>query len=191
MDALEKSPYSENTIIVLWSDHGWHLGEKLHWRKFSLWEEGTRTVLLFSGKPIKSNRVCERPVNLLDIYPTLIDLCGLPENSKLEGRSIEPLLSDPQKAWPYPSLTTFGQNNHALRSEHWRYIRYSDGTEELYDHKEDTLEWKNLIDQASSTEIVKAFQPWLPKTNVPNIPFVEGYAKEVYDLWVDALKDIP
>lgn len=191
MEALENSPYSDNTIIVLWSDHGWHLGEKLHWRKFSLWEEGTRTVMLFSGNNIEATGICERPVNLLDIYPTLLDLCELPENPNLEGRSITALLNDPQKAWPYPSLTTFGQNNHALRSERWRYIRYSDGSEELYDHRQDPLEWNNLIDKPSSLKIQRKFQPWLPETNVPNIPFVEGYAKEVYDLWVDALKDIP
>jgi arylsulfatase A-like enzyme len=88
----------------------------------------------------KSNR----PVELLSIYPTLIDLCGLPANPKLEGVSLQPLLENPNADWKHVAISTLGQNNHAVRDERWRYIRYADGSEELYDHQTDPNEWNNL-----------------------------------------------
>ncbi len=136
VDALEAGPHADNTVIVLWSDHGWHLGEKLHWRKFALWEEATRNVLaLVAPMVTKPGGRCARTVNLMDLYPTLIDLCGLPRKDGLEGMSLTPLLSNPSAHWDRPSVTTYLRGNHSVRSERWRYIRYSDGTEELYDHR--------------------------------------------------------
>jgi arylsulfatase A-like enzyme len=166
IDALEKSTFRDNTIIVLWSDHGWHLGEKLHWRKFALWEEATHNVLMIKapGVTSRSGR-CRATVNLLDIYPTLIDLCHLDKKPELEGVSLLPLLINPDAEWERPAITTFGYNNHSVRSKKWRYIRYHDGSEELYDHTSDELEWYNLADNPAYTDIKKQLARWLPGNN--------------------------
>ena len=166
LDALDASPYADNTIIVLWGDHGWHLGEKLHWRKFALWEEAAHAPLMMAGPGIARGE-CTRPVSLMDIYPTLVDLCGLRPNERLEGNSLVPLLENPQAEWQPPALTTHGRGNHSLRSERWRYIRYSDGSEELYDHRRDPNEWNNLAGQAEFEPVKRQLAKWLPKTNAP------------------------
>ncbi|MHC4351734.1 MAG: sulfatase-like hydrolase/transferase [Planctomycetota bacterium] len=169
--ALDKSAYADNTIVVLWSDHGWHLGEKLHWRKFSLWEEATHNVLMAVVPGVtKARQRCSRPVTMVDIYPTLIELCGLTPKKELEGKSLVPLLRNPQARWDRPALTTHGRNNHSLRGERFRYIRYSDGTEELYDHEKDALEWTNLANDPKYAAVKKEFAEWLPKNNVPQVP---------------------
>jgi arylsulfatase A-like enzyme len=112
---------------------------------------------------------CDRPVNLIDIYPTLVDLCGLPANDRLEGQSLAPLLKDPEQSWDRPSLTTHGRNNHSLRSDRYRYIRYEDGSEELYDHEVDPREWNNLADDEGHSAVKQRLAKWLPKINVPGI----------------------
>ncbi|MDA2930036.1 sulfatase [Acidobacteria bacterium AH-259-O06] len=169
--ALERSPYARNTVIVLWSDHGWHLGEKLHWRKFALWEEATHNVLMMVVPGItQPNARCTRPVSLIDIYPTLIDVCGLRAKEGLEGKSLLPLLKNPSASWDRPALTTHGRNNHSVRSERWRYIRYSDGTEELYDRQKDEMEWTNLADRPEFAKVKKQLARWLPKINAPDAP---------------------
>ncbi len=145
LDALEKSPHKTTTIICLWGDHGWHLGEKEHWRKFALWEEATRAPFIWVVPGVtKPGGVCARTVDFMSIYPTLCDLAGIAKPSYVEGHNIRPLLADPGAAWTQPAITTFGQNNHAVRTERWRYIRYHDGGEELYDHDADPYEWTNL-----------------------------------------------
>ena len=169
LDALEKSPYADNTIIVLWGDHGWHLGEKHHWRKFALWEEATRVPLLVRVPGMSGGQECPRPVNLVDLYPTLIELCKLPPK-QLDGVSLVPLLKNPQADWEQPTLTTHGRNNHAVRSERWRYIRYADGSEELYDHQQDPMEWKNLAGDPQYDQIKASLGKWLPKKNALNAP---------------------
>ncbi|MBN1845368.1 MAG: sulfatase [Sedimentisphaerales bacterium] len=171
IDALDQSDYADNTIIVFWADHGWHLGEKLHWRKFALWEEATHNPLLFVVPGVtKPNQRCTRPVSLIDIYPTLVDLCGLGPAGHLEGQSLRPLLEDPQKTWDRPALTTHGKDNHSIRSERWRYIRYADGTEELYDHENDPLEWKNLAADPKYNDMKNQLARWLPRQNANEIP---------------------
>lgn len=170
LDALDRSPYRDNTVVVLWSDHGWHLGEKLHWRKFALWEEATHNQLMFVAPGVtKPGGRCDAPVSLLDIYPTLVDLCGLPKNDTLEGVSLVSLLKDPNAKWERPALTTHGRNNHSVRSKHWRYIRYSDGTEELYDHRTDPMEWTNLAKDSKHADVRKRLAKWLPTKNVEEI----------------------
>ncbi|MDH3651019.1 MAG: sulfatase, partial [Saprospiraceae bacterium] len=105
LDALEKSEHANNTIVVLWGDHGWHLGEKQHWRKHALWEVTTRTTLVFSApQGVQKNLICERPVSLIDLYPTLIEMCGLPSRKELNGQSFAPLLRDPELSWERPAL---------------------------------------------------------------------------------------
>ena len=171
LDALDRSPHAKKTIIVLWGDHGWHLGEKLHWRKFALWEEATHCPLMIAAPGVtKPGGVCRRPVNLIDMYSTLINLCGLKPNEALEGISLLPLLRDPKAEWDRPSLCTYGRNNHSVRSERWRYIRYRDGSEELYDHGSDELEWTNLAGRKKYASVKEKLAAHLPKRNAPDAP---------------------
>lgn len=144
LDALEKSSARDNTIVVIWGDHGWHLGEKLRFRKSTLWAESTRLPLIIRMPGMKSQQVCARVVNLMDLFPTLIEACGLPAKPEIDGRSLAPLLRDPAMAWPYPSITTNGYGNASVRDERWYYIRYRDGTEEFYDMAKDPMQWTNL-----------------------------------------------
>ena len=145
LDALEKSPARDNTIVVIWGDHGWHLGEKLRFRKATLWAESTRLPLTIRVPGMKGRQDCPRLVNLIDLYPTLIDLCGLPARPEIDGRSIVPLLRDPKMPWPYPSITVMDEGNASVRDERWYYIRYKDGTEEFYDMERDPMQWTNLV----------------------------------------------
>lgn len=169
LDALDQSAYKDNTTIVLWSDHGWHLGEKLHWRKFALWEEATHNVLMITAPGItKPGGRCERPVSLMDLYPTLVELQGLPAKPGLEGVSLVPLLKNPTATWDRPAVTTYGRNNHSVRTQRFRYIRYSDGTEELYDHQDDDLEWHNLAKDPKYEVVKREHARWLPHVNAPD-----------------------
>lgn len=170
LDALDQSPHANNTWIVLWGDHGFHLGTKERWGKRSLWEVSTRVPLLIAGPGIRGNAQCHRPVGLIDLYPTLIELCGLPERTGLEGHSLVPLLHEPDAAWEFPALTTFGQNNHAVRSQDFRYIVYADGSEELYDHRNDPNEWTNLAGRPEFEQTIQIHRRWLPQINHPMAP---------------------
>ncbi len=183
LDALEKSPHAARTIIVLWTDHGWHLGEKQHWRKFTLWERATRTPVMFVvpkgisktlAAGTKAGTRIDSPVGLIDLYPTLIDLCGLGDNSALEGRSLVPLLANSKANWNRPALTTHGRNNHALRTPRWRYIRYADGGEELYDHAKDPNEWTNLAGKPQHERLKKELAKWFPEKNIPAAAYNKG-----------------
>jgi len=144
LDALEKSPARDNTIVVIFGDHGWHLGEKLRFRKSTLWAESTRLPLTIRVPGMKSRQDSFRLVNLIDLYPTLIELCGLPAKPGLDGRSIAPLLRNPKMAWDHPSITVNGEGNASVRDERWYYIRYQDGVEEFYDMDRDPMQWTNL-----------------------------------------------
>lgn len=169
--ALQNSPYAANTIIVVWSDHGWHLGEKEHWRKFALWEEATRVCLGISVPGGATGQRSRRAVNLLDLYPTLADLCHLSGRpADLEGTSLVPLLADPNATWDRPAVTTHGRGNHAVRSERWRYIRYADGAEELYDHEADPQEWNNRASDPATSAVKAELARWLPKSDAPDAP---------------------
>jgi arylsulfatase A-like enzyme len=171
LDALEKSPHKDNTVIVLWGDHGWHLGEKQRWRKFTLWEEATRAPLIWYAPGVtKADTVCSRPVDFLSIYPTLCELAGIDTPSHVEGQSIVPLLKDPQAKWDGVAITTNGFMNHSVRNENWRYTRYRDGSEELYDHRKDPYEWKNLADKEGFESVKKRLAARMPKKNAPKTP---------------------
>lgn len=171
IDGLDRSPHRDNTIVVLWGDHGWHLGEKQHWRKFALWEEAARAPMVWVAPGVTTaGGVCQRPVDFMSIYPTLCDLAGIAIPQHVEGVSLRPLLSDPQAAWDRPALTTFHRGNHSLRSERWRYIRYADGGEELYDHETDEYEWTNVAEQASYAAIKSELAQWLPKADRAELP---------------------
>ena len=163
LDALETSPHKDNTIIVLWSDHGYHMGEKNTFQKQSLWERSSHVPLVITGPGVEGKRRCDRIVSLLDLYPTLTELCGLPANAKNEGHSLVPLLEDPGKAWPHPSIIGWKQNSFAVQTERFRYIRYGDGSEELYDHRTDPHEWTNLAGDAKFAVATKKLGAFVPK----------------------------
>jgi arylsulfatase A-like enzyme len=163
LDALDRSDYAGNTIIVLWSDHGYHLGEKKHWEKFALWEKTNHVPSIIVAPPIgRAGSRCERPVSLIDIYPTLIELCGLEPKGELDGVSLVPLLQNPDAVWDRPALMTYQRGNHAVRDERWRYIRYADGTEELYDHSSDPNEWHNVAGRPANAKTIDRLKRWLP-----------------------------
>jgi arylsulfatase A-like enzyme len=167
--ALEKSKYADNTIIVLWSDHGFQLGEKERWAKYSLWERATRVNMVWVAPGVtKPESTTAKPVNLLDIYPTLASLTGCePPDGQLEGNDLTVLMRDPEAAWNKTSLTTFGYKNYGVRSERYRYIVYEDGSEELYDHENDKWEWRNLAADPEYAEIKTRMRKELPVHHEP------------------------
>ena len=167
MEALEKSPHADNTLIVLWSDHGFHLGEKHHWAKRTLWEESTRVPLLFAGPGIQPCKPCAEPASLIDIYPTLIELCDLPKHTPLDGTSLTPQLKDPTTQREQPAIISSYYGNHAVRTRDWRLIVYEDGAKELYDHRNDPEEYTNLAKDPDHTEILAELIEWVPQEGAP------------------------
>ena len=166
LDALESSPHRDNTIVVLWGDHGWSFGEKQHWRKFALWEEPTRMPFIWVAPGVtKAASVCRRPVDLMSVYPTLCELAGLSKPAFVEGHSLVKLLREPRADWEHNALTTHGYKNHAVRSEDWRYIRYANGDEELYDSVNDPYEWNNLASDPAFQSVKEELAQSLPTTN--------------------------
>ena len=182
LDALDASEHAGNTLVVLCGDHGYHIGEKNRFAKHSVWEEATRTPLIVGGPGIQQGSRCTKPVGLIDLFPTLLDLCGLPPQEQNEGHSLRPLLEDPDADWSHVAITTYGRNNHAVRSEHFRYIRYEDGAEELYDHRNDDAEWKNLADDPGHAGVKEELAARLPARNAPWSP------SSIYD-YNDYLKE--
>lgn len=167
LDALKESGLEDNTVVVLWSDHGWHLGEKGITGKNSLWERSTRVPLVFAGPGVGVGQACGRPAELLDVYPTLAELCGLPAKDGIEGVSLGPLLTDANAPRDRPAITTHGPGNHAVRTEGWRYIRYADGSEELYDVRVDPNEWTNLATVPEHAHVKGELARWLPPSDAP------------------------
>lgn len=187
LTALDESGHADNTIIVLWSDHGQHLGEKKHWRKQCLWEEATRVPLFISYPNMRvKNEVCDSPVSLLDVYPTLASLSGLPEQ-KLDGVNLRPLLDNPNAERGRPVLITRYYKNHSIRSQDWRYIRYRDGSEELYDHRSDPGEHLNLAGNSEYADVIAEHQKWLPKTDAYP-PGKDAFPEDRYDEKVEEFR---
>ncbi|UXX79400.1 sulfatase [Reichenbachiella carrageenanivorans] len=163
IEALDNSKYADNTIVVLWSDHGQHLGEKKTWRKQDLWEEATRVPLFFKVPGIDNAGLKNKQaVSLLDLYPTLVELCDTPPVPSLQGESLVPILQDVEAKRGRPVLTTWRYKNHAVRSDDWRYIRYRDGSEELYNHQTDPKEHVNLASDPQYAEVIAEHKKWLP-----------------------------
>ena len=170
LDALDAGPAAKNTIIVLWSDNGWHFGEKQHLHKSTLWQRSTHVPFLIVAPGVTREQTrTSRPVSLIDVFPTLNEMCGLPQPANLDGVSLMPLLKEPMLAWERPAVTTHQQGNHAVRSERWRYIRYADGGEELYDQQNDPNEWANLAGKPEFATVKADLSKWLPKTDAPSL----------------------
>jgi len=163
LTALDNGNYGNNTYVVLLSDHGFHLGEKERYAKRSLWEDGTRVPLIVIGPGIEEGKVCNKPVQLLDIYPTLLELSNLDPDPKLEGNSLVPLLKNTDNDWPHYARTSFGPGNYAITSEQYRFIQYNDGSEELYDHKTDPREWQNVVDKPEYSKIIEQHRFQIPQ----------------------------
>ena len=167
LDKLEKSPYAKNTIVVIWGDHGWFLGEKLRYGKTCLWEESTRVPLIIRVPGVtQPDSRSKRIINLIDLYPTLAELCGLPPKPGLDGHSFADL-KEPAPEDERPTLTTMGFRNHTLRGDKYRYTRYEDGTEELYDHQADPLEHTNLIKMPEMKPVIQRMSALLPAHDEP------------------------
>ena len=183
LDALNQSRYADNTIIVLWSDHGYHLGEKRSFSKFSLWNEATRTpFIIYDPQNHSGNgRKCKEPVGLINVYKTLSDLTGIDAPDYIDGKSLKPWLRNPSKVIEQPAMTTWGRGNYTLRSKKWRYTRYFDGSEELYLQTKDPNEWYNLADNDDYQSIKSSFRKWLPKKEAPQV----ASGRELYNV-VDA-----
>ena len=167
LKGLDESPKAKNTIVVLWSDHGMHIGEKEQWEKFTLWEESTRVplVLKVPGITPAGGAVSREAVSLLDIYPTLVEITGGKVFPQLEGISLMPMLNNPAVCREEPAITTYHFNNHSVRTERWRYIRYNNGDEELYDHRNDPDEFHNLAGIRDYKAIIDDLARWIPKVN--------------------------
>jgi len=162
LDALDNGDYGDNTYVVLFSDHGFHLGEKERYAKRSLWEDGARVPLIIMGPGIPKGKIIDKPVQLLDIYPTLLDLCNLKPDPKHEGNSLVPLLNNKEAEWPHYARTCFGPGNYAIVSEQYRFIQYNDGSEEFYDHKKDPHEWHNVINNSDYAEVIEKHRRQVP-----------------------------
>lgn len=176
LEALESGPNRDNTIVMLWSDHGWHLGEKMRWQKFTGWRVCTRVPLIVrvpEGTPglqqgTKPGTKCGKPVDLLSLFPTLTQLAGIPRKDDNDGPSLVQLLRDPNTSWPHVAMTYLQKpGSYGLSAERWRYIRYSDGDEELYDLQTDPYEWHNLADSPKHETRLRELRKQAPKTFAP------------------------
>lgn len=173
MEALRQSGQEDNTLVVLFSDHGWHLGEKAISGKNSLWERSTHVPLIIAGPGVPKQQRCSQPAELLDIYPTLIDLAGVQAVDGLEGLSLRPQVKRPDTP-RRPAITTHNPDNHAVRDSRWRYIRLADGSEELYDHSKDPNEWTNLAHAPESKSELQRLRAMLPAHSAPHVKGAAG-----------------
>jgi arylsulfatase A-like enzyme len=170
LNALDNSPYAKNTIVVLWSDHGFRMGEKNRFAKQCLWDRATKTPLVYAGPGIAVNKKISAPVELFSVYPTLTDLAGLQSNKNLEAKSIAPLLKNPELKWTHPTITTWGRNNHGIRIQDYHYIQYEDRSEEFYNLKEDPNEWYNKATDQKYAKIKEGLKKYIPAVNAKWAP---------------------
>ncbi|MDB6056642.1 MAG: betC 3 [Verrucomicrobiales bacterium] len=170
LDALDKSKFADNTIVIFVGDNGWHLGEKKHWGKSALWRQADNVPLIWSVPGLAKDSSCDRAVDLTCMFPTICELTGTPIPAWCEGPSIAKLLKKPSAKWDKPAIATFEQNNHAIITDEWRYIHYADGSEELYNEKSDGREWTNQAKDPKLTKVKTELAKYLPKVNATPVP---------------------
>jgi choline-sulfatase len=168
LEQLEQNPRGRPTYTLLVSDHGWHLGEKKHWCKGAIWEQTTHIPFIVSGPGITPNSHCRQPVSLIDVFPSLLDLAGLNVPKWLDGHSIKPQLQSPSQPRG-PAFSFYGADNISIRTESWRYIRYENGDEELYDHRVDPNEWSNLAAQPKFMQTKQRLAGLIPQKRHPGL----------------------
>lgn len=165
LSALRESPHADNTVVVLWSDHGYHHGEKGDWGKHTLWERTSNVPFLWSGPGISRDEKVDATVSLIDMYPTLVEMCELPMVEGLEGESLAATLRNPAQAADRNVLLPYlDPGGYAIINRNWRYIHYSDETEELYDVRKDPNEWDNLANDPTFDEIKSELKKSAPTT---------------------------
>ena len=170
LDGLDRSGRANNTILVVFGDHGFHVGEKSSYAKKTLWRESTRVALFIVAPGIaQPGTRTDAPVSLLDLYPTLTELAGLATPAHVEGTSLMPLLKDPDANWDRPVVTTNGYRNHSITGDRYHYIRWSDGSEELYDFATDPHEFTNLAGDPGMKAVKSELGAWLPDENAPDV----------------------
>ncbi len=177
LDALDASPYAKNTVVVLWSDHGYHIGEKEKMHKRALWTQSSHVPFLLSVPGLATaGRACPAPVSLMDIFPTLNDVCRLDQKvpQKLAGHSLAPLLKDAAQAWPYVAVTTHETHNAAVSDARYHYIRYLDGSAELYDHQSDPREFTNVAQVPAMQPVIARLAASLPAQWAPSVGAMQG-----------------
>ena len=170
IEALDNSAHRDNTIVVFVGDNGWHLGQKEHWGKTTLWANGASVPMIWAVPGMTRGSLCEHGVDLMCIYPTVCEFAGVPLPKHVEGISIKPLIENPAAKWAQPGISTMYKDNHTLVTADWRYIRYADGSEELYNRKADPLEWTNLAAKAELASVKKELAGFLPKVNADSVP---------------------
>lgn len=168
LQALDNSAHADNTIVVFWSDHGYHMGEKGRYRKFSLWDDSTHVpVIIRLPKSLRmkwaAGQPCHEAVSLQDLYPTLMELAGLEPPHDLDGQSLVPLLIEPSAQRDQPAITVNNWNTaYAVRTEQWTYIQREDG-EELYDRAADPHQWHNLASDARHRAVMDKLAAYIPQ----------------------------
>jgi len=176
IDSLTENPRGRETYVMLVSDHGWHLGEKKHWCKGAIWEQTTHIPFIVRGPGVETGSKCLQPVSLIDVYPSLVDIAGLDIPAWLDGTSVKPQLADPSLPRG-AAISSYGEGNTSVRTERWRYIRYEDGSEELYDHRSDPDEWTNLANEPQHASTKKKLADMIPANQHPGLKVQAWYDK--------------
>ncbi len=174
-EGINNSKYADNTIVVIWGDHGWHLGEKFKYGKATSWIESCRVPLLIKVPGVTENGLVKTKglVNLIDLYPTLSDICGLPINPENEGKSFKDLIHNPKMEWNFPTVITTNEGQSTVFDPQYQYIRstrFNKTVLELYNYEKDPLEWNNLANNAEFKEVIARLDPYLPKKYEPKLP---------------------